>query len=130
MDIIINENGKFVTLRIRDKNRVDWTADLLGNAGALNDGSFIWDAAEECYRADWATYLFWDEYIETYKFDEDCIAALFKDLHDKYPYDRACAIEQDFYASIGDALNAGEHEDHHAIKQEAIDWYYRIYLDN
>lgn len=58
MEIIINETGEQVELRIYDDNDIDYFAEL-----ASGDRCLVWDAEEEVYRADADTVQWWRDRI-------------------------------------------------------------------
>lgn len=65
MNVMIRETGKVQELSIIDRESgVDWTNDLVGNAGAFNDGQFEWSEEHNAYRATQDTYDWWARYIE------------------------------------------------------------------
>lgn len=64
MDVRIRETGKLVDLSIRDPySGTDCTQDMIGNAGALTDGQFVWDDDADVWRADEDTVNWWAQYI-------------------------------------------------------------------
>jgi len=72
MNVQIKETGQKVTLNIIDDNEIDWTNDLIGNAGALHDGQFTWSDEDNAYIADQDTYDWWSNYIrDTDATDQD-----------------------------------------------------------
>lgn len=63
MNIIVDESNAQAVLSILSDHGIDWTQDLIGNAGALTDGQFVWDDTADAYRCDQATYDWWARYI-------------------------------------------------------------------
>jgi len=64
MDVRINETGKIESLVITDRSSgVNWAADLVGNAGAFDDGQFVYDDDAEIRTCDQATFDWWRDYI-------------------------------------------------------------------
>lgn len=76
MNVKIIETGKTETLSIKGSNGIDWTNDLIGNAGALSDGQFTWSEEDDAYLTDQDTFDWWDKYISDYKTTEEEIRAL------------------------------------------------------
>lgn len=65
MKVQIKETGEIKTLSIIDrKSGVNYVSDLIGNAGALNDGQFKYQDYDGTYLADQGTYDWWAQYIE------------------------------------------------------------------
>lgn len=63
MLVTIRDTGTQVELAIIDsKSGIDWTSDLLGNAGALGDGQFI--TVDDDIVADGDTVAWWQSYID------------------------------------------------------------------
>lgn len=63
MKVKIRETGKIEDLSIKSENGVNWVNDLVGNAGALDDGQFVYEYDEDVYLADQATFDWWAGYI-------------------------------------------------------------------
>lgn len=59
MNIIINETGEQVTLKVLDSRGIDYFADL-----AAGDQQIVFDRDAEAYRADQATVDWWRERIQ------------------------------------------------------------------
>jgi hypothetical protein len=59
MNVIIRETGEARQLAVASVEALD----LLGNAGALLDGQFIWDADADAWLCDADTYEWWTAYI-------------------------------------------------------------------
>ena len=59
MNVKISETGEHKSLVIRSENGIEWTNDLVGNAGAFIDGQFTWSEEDDAYIADQATYDWW-----------------------------------------------------------------------
>ena len=62
MKVKINETGKVVELVIIDDRGIDWSQDLIGNAGAFDDGQFA-DEGDGYYIALAGTVEWWQRYI-------------------------------------------------------------------
>lgn len=85
MNVKIIETGKTETLSITDRNGIDWTNDLIGNAGAIafrgtegtdQDGKFAWSEEDNAYLASQDTFDWWNKYISDYEATESEIQAL------------------------------------------------------
>lgn len=63
MNIIIRETGEREQLAIYTHSGINWVQDLIGNAGALSDGQFVWDDERSAYLCDQDTYDWWAQYI-------------------------------------------------------------------
>lgn len=63
MNIKITETGEIKTLTIKSSNGIEWTTDLIGNAGGFVEEQFIWSEEEGAYLTDQDTYDWWDKYI-------------------------------------------------------------------
>lgn len=67
MNVQIIETGARFTLSVIDpQTHVDWSQDLIGNAGAIGPGlrQFTWSADADAYLTDQATYDWWANYID------------------------------------------------------------------
>lgn len=62
MKVKIRETGKIEDLSITS-NGVNWVNDLVGNAGAFDDGQFVYEYDEDVYVADQTTFDWWAGYI-------------------------------------------------------------------
>lgn len=62
MNVQITETSERKSLSIRN-NGIEWTQDLLGNAGALSDGQLVWSEEDDAYLCDQGTYDWWAQYI-------------------------------------------------------------------
>jgi hypothetical protein len=72
MNIKVKETGEMVELEIRDENNIDWVNDLIGNAGAMNDGQFEIEPEGDFYIAEKETVEWWQKYIsDQYATDAD-----------------------------------------------------------
>lgn len=64
MEIKIKETGEHKELNITwRQNGVNWAQDLIGNAGAMNDGQFVWSDDDDAYIASQDTFDWWAKYI-------------------------------------------------------------------
>jgi hypothetical protein len=81
MKIKIKETGKIKHLNIYDpKTGIDWTNDLIGNAGALQDGQFEYDYDTDVYLTNQDTFNWWNEYIINENKTESDIVLLAEEL--------------------------------------------------
>lgn len=80
MDVKILETGERTSLIIRDENGIEWTNDLIGNAGELIDGQFTWSEEDDAYLVSQDTYDWWSQYISDYEQSEQDIADAAHDL--------------------------------------------------
>lgn len=80
MNVKIKETGKVEELVIVGENGIEWTSDLVGNAGAFGDGQFVWSEDDDAYVADQDTFDWWQRYITDSYATDDEVAALAKDL--------------------------------------------------
>lgn len=81
MKIKINETGKIKHLNIYDpKTGIDWTNDLIGNAGALQNGQFEYNYDDDVYFASQDTFDWWSEYILNENKTESDIILLAEEL--------------------------------------------------
>jgi len=76
MNIVIRETGEARQLAVTSVEALD----LLGNAGALTDGQFVWDESADAWVCDAVTYDWWAAYIAAYEQTDADIAALAADL--------------------------------------------------
>lgn len=76
MNIKIQETGKSETLIIIDsRSGVNWVQDLIGNAGAFDDGQFAWSEGDDAYIASQDTFEWWEKYIsDTLKTEKEAQA--------------------------------------------------------
>ncbi len=82
MKIKIRETAETKTLAIRNRDTgIDWTQDLIGNAGAFADGQFVWSDEDDAHLCDQETYDWWDQYINDYETTEDDMVNLAKALN-------------------------------------------------
>jgi len=129
MKIRIKGAGTIEDINIYDeKTRVNWISDMLGNAGAFNDGTFTYDKTEEIYETDAGTYDFWAEYIDDYNHDSACIDYLISALYDAYERDEAVTIESFLWLDL--ASNSEDYTAHHCTKQKVIEDYWNFYLND
>ena len=74
MDIRIKETGERKTLSIVDaSNGMDWTADLIGNYGGLDDGQFVCDDYNGYYECDQDTYDWWHDLMTRYEATDNAL---------------------------------------------------------
>lgn len=76
MNVKILETGERKSLVIRSENGIEWTQDLIGNAGALIDGQFTWSEDDEAYLVEQADYEWWSKYIDDTEATADEMTAL------------------------------------------------------
>ena len=77
MKFIINETGSYEELVIRDINEIDWTNELIGNAGAI--GNYVtYDEEAEAYRINQDDFDWWSHYIDMYTHYLDQVKYLYE----------------------------------------------------
>lgn len=77
MECEIIETGEIKILNIVDRaTGIEWTQDLIGNAGAITDGQFEWSDGDNAYLVSQDNYDWWEQYIGDYADTEDDIVAL------------------------------------------------------
>ena len=77
MNVKIRETGEEKKLIITDSSSgVDWSQDLVGNAGALVDGQFVWSEEDNAYLTSQETYEWWDKYFDDFATTEREIAEI------------------------------------------------------
>ena len=64
---IFIDGVKKANLSITDNKGTDYTADFVGNWGALSDGSFTWSDDLDGYVCDQPTYDWWAQVIEDHQ---------------------------------------------------------------
>jgi len=117
MKIKIRETGEIKHLEVIDrKTGVDWTSDLLGNAGCYVNGDIQFDDDTGIGTISLADYEWWNDYIHAYEDDEEEIACLFDALGEKYEYPRIDEIKAEFFY----AVDSADYNDHHNLKQAAL----------
>lgn len=81
MQIKINETDEIKTLSIVDDNGIEWTQDLIGNAGKLGvpDG-FTWSEEEGIYLVGQDEYYWWANYIADHNATAEEARALAEEL--------------------------------------------------
>lgn len=103
----IKETGKIETLAITDKNGVEWSADLIGNAGGFIDPEYERNDDGEEYQGivtqDW--YDWWKRHIENYNEMESELSKFAYELNnvDDMDFDKAQEIIQDCKSVYGDS---------------------------
>ena len=89
MNVKIIETGNFVELIILDERGIDYSQDLIGNAGAFSDGQFEIDPDGQ-YIASENTVEWWQQYIsDTIKTEREA-----EELAIKYGIDKADIFER------------------------------------
>lgn len=77
MKIVIKETGEKDTFQLIDpKTGTNWAQDLIGNAGALDDGQFVYDEDKDAYLVSKGDYEWWSETIRLHRELEDRIDEL------------------------------------------------------
>lgn len=90
MNVKIIETGKIIELTILDERGIDYSQDLIGNAGAFSDGQFEIDPDEGRYIASEDTVEWWQQYInDTIKIEREV-----GEMAQKYGLDRAEIFER------------------------------------
>jgi len=113
MNTKIIETGEIKTLSIRDERGIDWTNDLIGNTGAMQDGQFTWSEQDNAYLVSQDTYDWWAQYIaDTEQTDADIV-----ELADKY--DIQVSDIKDRIAVEMDGIN--DYDDHRATAVRAME---------
>jgi hypothetical protein len=91
MNIKIRETGKREVLKVVDsKTGVEWTGDLIGNAGGFNDGQFTWSEDDDAYLASQDAFDWWDKYIA----DQEKTESEIEDLADELDIDTSIIRER------------------------------------
>lgn len=81
MKVVIKETGEKDTFQLIDpKTGTNWAQDLIGNAGALDDGQFVYDDEQNAYLVSNSDYDWWSETIRLHQTLEARIA----ELNDEY----------------------------------------------
>lgn len=93
MHIIIRESGAEAGLSLVDHvSGVDYIVDFVGNAGALIDGQFVWDAERDAYVCDQGTYDWWRPVVEAEQALHNRLAELIAEHGSDAVNDVACAV--------------------------------------
>lgn len=112
MNIKIRETGEVKELSICHSGNIEWTQDLIGNAGALNDGQFKYDYDADVYVSDQDTYDWWAQYIADHEATEREIVELAGKLG---------ISESDIRDRISDAMaGINDYEDHRRVAIQAM----------
>lgn len=121
MDVKIKETGETRELFIIDRlTGLNWVNDLIGNAGALDDGQFTWSDEDDAFIASQDTFDWWQQYInDTLATDED--AAL---LAEELDIDVSIIREQI------EKETGNDYGDHRAEALRTMDEIRREYRDN
>lgn len=75
MKLRIKETQEIKTLEMKDKNKIEWTEDLLGNYDSLH-----FNEETEEYEMNLNDYEWWSEYIENRKADAEEVMKLAEKL--------------------------------------------------
>ena len=106
MKVIIKETGKEEILETRDENGIEWTNDLLGNAGIS-----LYNDKTEQNEISQDDFEWWKNYINNYENDSEEIEELAEEL----------GIEKSIIVDkITKELNC-DMEDEHAIIQRILE---------
>lgn len=111
MDVKIRETGEVKELSIRNRNGMDYTYDLVGNAGAFNDGQFEWSEEDSAQMASQETYEWWARYLANTLDTEADVEALAKKLG---------VQESDIWPYI-ERAQGYDYEDHRTQAQQAME---------
>lgn len=104
MNVKINNTNIIVSLTATDPDTgIEWTQDMIGNTGAMNDGQFVWSEEDNAYLADQETYDWWDRYITQYNRTCDEV----QELASEFGID-----ESIIYDRIADMTNHHDYETH------------------
>ena len=108
MEFRIIETGKIKELVVRDKNNIEWTNDLLGNAGSLHYNEEL-----EVHELTQNDFNWWAEYITNYKKDKEEIEELAEELN---------IDETEIWERIQEQMfRANDMEDEHHLIQKVIE---------
>ena len=102
-------------LAVDAETGIEYTRDMLGNAGAFMD-YIEYDSDDDIHVIAQDDYDWWAEYITNYKSDEKEINEFFTQLEDKYSWDEVEEIKCSFFSEISDS----EYDSHHYWKQQAL----------
>lgn len=84
MHLYTTDTGVYATLSIVDPaTGCDYAEDLIGNAGGLTDGQFVWDRHAGLYRCTQDTYDSWSAVLDAI----DALEHRISDLTATYGYD-------------------------------------------
>ena len=69
LEFRIKETGQVEKMYgvVDPKTGQNWTGDLIGNAGAFNDGQFDWNEEAEMYECSQETFDWWENLCERYQ---------------------------------------------------------------
>lgn len=113
MNIKIQETGKIEELNTIDsESGTNWTADLIGNAGAISDGQFEWSEEDDAYLASQDTFDWWNKYIADMETTQTEVENLADDLNID-----ASIIRQRVEAETGSDYEMHRHEAIQAMKE-------------
>lgn len=106
MRIMIKETKQIKELTIYGENGIEWTTDLLGNAGALKEK----DEETEILILNQEDFDWWKEYIKNHESDEEEITELAEELNIDI---------NEIYEQINEN-QTNDLNDEHTIKQEVL----------